>query len=189
MVRDKSIRSDNVVLVTTLLGCWTRILCRYLSKLSVCAMQTSQSRNELIAALSMTLSDHTHLVSMEGSWHTPSTKCSFSKQCSKGPLLFLIYINDLPAGTPLSTTLPFADNAPLLLTILEPHCCSQVQQDLDSLPSWCWTWNLSLNTNKRCVVLQFSLSSNACTIYLNPTNPYLEKIPQFLIVFAHCTWI
>ena len=49
-------------------------------------------------------------------------------------------------------------------TISEPHCSTQLQQDLSSLKLWCSTWKLSLNTSK-CTSLRFSFSPQAVTTY------------------------
>ena len=54
-----------------------------------------------------------------------------------GPLLFLIYINDLPTCIDYSTCYLFADDVKLLKSIYSLNDCSLLQQDLSSLQHWC----------------------------------------------------
>jgi ribonuclease P/MRP protein subunit RPP40 len=72
-----------------------------------------------------------------------------------GPLLFLVFINDI--GDKL--TVPFflfADDAKLLKQISEWSDCVTLQTNLDEIMNWCTRNKLSLNINK-CQVMFFSL--------------------------------
>ena len=69
-----------------------------------------------------------------------------------GPLLFLVYINDLPTQAVHSDLLLFADDAKCLKPILSPSDSQQLQCDLDNLFGWSVDWKLSFNNNK-CSVL------------------------------------
>ena len=77
-----------------------------------------------------------------------------------GPILFLIYVNDLPSIASSSTALMFADDnvTKCYRSISCPDDCLLLQQDLDSISDWCATWNLSFNSNK-CATIHFSHSS------------------------------
>ena len=77
-----------------------------------------------------------------------------------GPLLYLIYINDLPGVIDHSTCHIFADDAKLIKSIYTSNDCHELQHDLLSLESWCNTWNLKLNQQK-CTFLRFSRSNRA----------------------------
>ena len=69
-----------------------------------------------------------------------------------GPLLFLIYINDI--GTNISSTLRlFADDCLLYRVINSPQDAELLQQDLNLIIEWCRHWQMRLNINK-CVALQ-----------------------------------
>ena len=53
------------------------------------------------------------------------------------PLLFFIYVNDLPCSTAFSKTFMFADDAKFLLPISHETSAGHLQRDLDALMSWC----------------------------------------------------
>ena len=80
-----------------------------------------------------------------------------------GPLLFLIYINDLPDKLSLSKVLLFADDAKCFLPISSRADSLSLQHDLSLLANWSSSWMLTFNENKCSVVhllgvnlLQFS---------------------------------
>ena len=64
-----------------------------------------------------------------------------------GPLLFLLYINDLPRNV-ISQVRLFADDC----LLYRPIRCQQdhltLQEDLDSLCTWANTWGMSFNPSK-----------------------------------------
>lgn len=71
-----------------------------------------------------------------------------------GPLLFLIYINDL--GTNLTSCVRiFADDCIIYRKINTSDDHLALQNDLNLISSWCDTWLMSLNLNK-CNVMIFS---------------------------------
>ena len=53
-----------------------------------------------------------------------------------GPLLFLIYINDLPDSVLFSKPLLFADDTKCLISSTKDVSSHNMQQDLDSLYQW-----------------------------------------------------
>ena len=71
-----------------------------------------------------------------------------------GPLLFLIYVNDLPASVTTSFPLLFADDCKCLSSISASADGLLVQKDLDSLQRWSSEWSLPFNINK-CKVMHF----------------------------------
>ena len=73
-----------------------------------------------------------------------------------GPLLFLIYINDLPDHIHHSSILLYADDAKLLKYISNRLDCTLFQQNINSLSRWCSTWQIHLNIAK-CVSIRFGL--------------------------------
>ncbi len=74
-----------------------------------------------------------------------------------GPLLFIIYINDLPESVHNSDIFLYADDAKLLKCINCRLDCVLFQQDIDSIASWCTLWQLKLNISK-CVSVRFGLA-------------------------------
>ena len=71
-----------------------------------------------------------------------------------GPLLFLIYMNDLPGMVPFSNVFLFADDTKLFKTITSKQDCHQLQSDLNEVINWCKKWNLSMNS-KKCKAMRF----------------------------------
>ena len=72
-----------------------------------------------------------------------------------GPLLVLIFVNDLPASVMSSTVLLFADDAKCIKQISIYSDCVSLQDDLNSLSKWSSTWNLLFNERK-CSVVRFN---------------------------------
>lgn len=71
-----------------------------------------------------------------------------------GPLLFLIYINDLPSSITSQVRL-VADDTAVYLAINNLQDCSVLQNDLDKLFHWEKIWDMEFHPNK-CVVLIIS---------------------------------
>ena len=71
-----------------------------------------------------------------------------------GPLLFLLFINDLPQSVRSSSML-FADDAKCFRPITNPSDCSLLQDDLVRLLDWSNKWKLHFNISK-CALVRFS---------------------------------
>ena len=65
-----------------------------------------------------------------------------------GPLLFLIYINDLPNCVKKSVCRLFADDCILYQRIRTSQDSDKLQADLDQLQKWERTWLMEFNTSK-----------------------------------------
>ncbi|MFC1375539.1 MAG: reverse transcriptase family protein [gamma proteobacterium symbiont of Ctena orbiculata] len=75
-----------------------------------------------------------------------------------GPLLFLLYINDLPQKVS-STARLFADDSLLYLKISSPADTAELQRDLDRLQQWEQDWQMSFNPSK-CEVVRVTKRRN-----------------------------
>ena len=75
-----------------------------------------------------------------------------------GPLLFLIFVNDLPTIINFSKCLMFADDVKIFMSIKSVADSLNFQKDIEKLKDWCSTNSLSLNLNK-CSVMSFSRST------------------------------
>ena len=64
-----------------------------------------------------------------------------------GPLLYLIYINDLPMNVESKVRL-FADDTALYLTISTSSQSEILQNDLDNLERWSHKWDMEFNPSK-----------------------------------------
>ena len=73
-----------------------------------------------------------------------------------GPLLFLLYINDLPENIHSQVRL-FADDTAIYITINNHSDSDTLQQDLDTLQTWERLWDMDFNPSK-CQVLHISKS-------------------------------
>ena len=68
-----------------------------------------------------------------------------------GPVLFLIFINDIDSGL-LSWILKFADDTKIFGPVTNPQDCQKIQCDLDNLVKWSDEWQMKFNVDK-CKVM------------------------------------
>lgn len=80
-----------------------------------------------------------------------------------GPLLFLIYINDLPCSTSFSHVSLFADDTKLTMDVTSLSEL-ELQSDLSALAEWCTTWKLRLNLDK-CLSIRFTTKPTSPPTY------------------------
>ena len=73
-----------------------------------------------------------------------------------GPMLFLLYVNDIPLSVD-SSILLFADDAKIFRSIRCEADYLQLQRDIDILFEWSRTWLLNFNISK-CYVLHLGLT-------------------------------
>ena len=64
-----------------------------------------------------------------------------------GPLLFLVYINDIPDAVSSCIKI-FADDTKLYRRICSDDDISALQRDIDALTKWSEEWQLSFNVSK-----------------------------------------
>ena len=70
-----------------------------------------------------------------------------------GPLLFLLYINDLPKSLNYSKVSLYADDTVIYVTESDiKHAENLLQQDLNSLQTWCNMNKLTINCKKTNIV-------------------------------------
>ena len=105
-----------------------------------------------------------------------------------GPLMFLIYVNDIPEYTISSTTLLFADDTKCFKDIIDPTDSVLLQQDIDSLVRWTTTWNLKFNPSK---ITQLSCKSKIPTTYTIGSLP-ITKVDNHcdlgIILSSNLSW-
>jgi len=102
------------------------------------------------------LANRTQQVILDGQCSGESAVTSGVPQGSVlGPLLFLIYINDLPACVSHSSTRLFADDSVVYRRISSPSDAVLLQEDVDSLQTWEDRWLMRFNAAK-CQVLRIT---------------------------------
>ena len=85
-----------------------------------------------------------------------------------GPLLFLLYINDLPLAIEFSNIFLFTDDAKLSKSIGHPSDQLCLQEDLDQLFTWSINNDLSFSIPK-CIHLSFN-SKSATTYFIDGSS-------------------
>ena len=79
-----------------------------------------------------------------------------------GPLLFLMYVNDMVEELSKSTNIAlFADDAKTYSKIESNNDHQALQRDLSKLEDWSNLWKVKFNSNK-CKVLHMSWSATLC---------------------------
>lgn len=102
----------------------------------------------------------TQFVSINGSRSTTLPVVSGAPQGSiLGPLLFILFINDLPLSVASCSILMFAYDTKCLNTIYSFSDTLALQNDLIALGAWARKWNLRFNESK-CVHLRFLPNSH-----------------------------
>lgn len=95
-----------------------------------------------------------------------------------GPLLFLIYINDLPNALKFCDVLLYADDAKIFYSYKNERDCCKIQYDFDQLVRWSELNCLSLNV-KKCKVMTFSRTPNFIDHEYIVSDQVLERCSIF----------
>ena len=116
--------------------------------------------------ISAFLSNRRQRVSVRGKYSKWKNVLSGVPQGSVlGPILFLIYINDI--GYNLSSNIKlFADDSKVYHIVNEQYEAEQLQKELDKLYEWTQVWKMSFN-RKKCHVLQFGAKNQKYIYHLN----------------------
>ena len=84
-----------------------------------------------------------------------------------GPLLFVVYINDLPEEVH-TTVRMFADDTKVFVDVSEPEKVRELQEDIERLDVWAKKWQMTFNATK-CKVMHIG-KKNPCTQYKMTQN-------------------
>ena len=131
------------------------------------------------------LKDRTQRVVVEGksSGSTPVSS-GVPQGTVLGPILFLIYIDDLPSRAQHSTIRLFADDCIIQKSITAEEDCLKLQQDIDNIAQWERDWLMEFHPDK-CQVLSIPASRSPIyhSYHLHDTRLSAHQIT------ASSTWV
>lgn len=126
-------------------------------------------------------------VAFNGHVHHPFMPPSGVPQGSVlGPLLFIIFINDLPIRLKMENLL-FADDLKLFARVNNINDAMNLQNDIDRLIVWCESNDLDLNIDK-CFVVKYHRKISPMNFEYRMSNKALTEVTQIkdLGVFFDC---
>ena len=88
-----------------------------------------------------------------------------------GPILFLIYINDIDQciGQKEGILSKFADDTKAAKVVNNSHTAAEMQEVIQNLETWCKTWGMCFN-EKKCCILHFGKKNPKYAYTLNGKN-------------------
>ena len=93
-----------------------------------------------------------------------------------GPLLFLLYINDLPQSVRSSVRL-FADDCLIYKTVSSLNDTITFQRDFDSLHEWGSRWGMSFNVTK-CNIMRLAWFRQPITKFYTLEGEIIQEVNQ-----------
>ena len=109
----------------------------------------------LLAWIESFLSHRQQCVKVNGTYSTwTNVKSGVPQGSVLGPLLFILYVNDLPDTIVSCSCSIFADDTKLNGRANSFNDADNIQYDIDKLHDWCNTWKLVFNSDK-CHVIHF----------------------------------
>ena len=160
--------------------------CRLFNKLQFYGIQGS-----LLNWIKKFLTDRSQQVILN---NTQSISCNVLSGVPQGtvlaPLLFLIYINDLPLHVSNKVRL-YADDVILYSYIYSMDDCYKLQKDLDSLTMWSHKWQMFFNPRK-CEFLRITNKKNfiSFTYHINDCSIQEVTHAKYLgvVLDQHLSW-
>ena len=158
------------------------ILLQKLKSMGICGL--------LLKWLHSFLTDRRQAVSVEGSLSTEGPVLSGVPQGSSlGPLLFLIHISDIDAGTEFAYISSFADDTRLFMPIFGAGDNVKLQSDLNKIYNWANENNMSFNSDK-FELLRYRIDNSELFRfpYHTPDGSTINEVTQVkdLGVHMHC---
>ena len=109
-----------------------------------------------------------------------------------GPLLFLIYINDLPNASNIFDMLMYADDTTLFCNMTDTITVDVINEELSKICDWLGANKLSLNIVKTKYMLYHSINKRVIYPKLKINNNNIDRITQFhflgVILHERMSW-
>ena len=135
-------------------------------------------RGNLLAWISGFLANRRQRVLLDGSTSEWNEVTSGVPQGSVlGPLLFILYVNDIPTHLSSAVRL-FADDCTIYRQVSTHQDCAALQEDLTRFARWCQRWQLPLNTGK-CKAMCITLKKKPPSFTYSINNTSLEWVDTF----------
>lgn len=93
-----------------------------------------------------------------------------------GPVLFVIFINDLPDAV-RSVVRIFADDTKMFGPATTAEDRAEIQSDIDKLSRWSEEWQLQFNTAK-CSTMHFGRSNEKTTYYMRDSGGVMRDLKE-----------
>ena len=146
-------------------------------------------RDNILKWISNWLTSRTQRVVVDGEISKPvHVKSGVPQGTVLGPLMFLIYINNIADQTDEATHIRlFADDCLLYRVIRSSDDTEQLQRDFDSLTDWSSKWQMSFNSSK-CKLLSVTTKRNPIKHTYKMADVSLETVkhhPYLGVEIAH----
>ena len=151
-------------------------------------------KNQTLNWISAFISNRTQTVVLDGESSDIAPVTSGVPQGTvRGPVLFLVYINDLSEYMKSSQLRLFADDSIIYKTIKSPKDCDSLHEDLDAAARWESDWLMTFHPDK-CSVLTITnknlqdWSPYSCSSYnnINTYRPKNQTISSIYILTSSC---
>ena len=151
-------------------------------------------KNQTLNWISAFISNHTQTVVLDGESSDIAPVTSGVPQGTvRGPVLFLVYINDLSEYMKSSQLRLFADDSIIYKTIKSPKDCDSLHEDLDAAARWESDWLMTFHPDK-CSVHTITnknlqdCSPSSCSSYnnINTYRPKNQTISSIYILTSSC---
>jgi hypothetical protein len=135
--------------------------------------------DNLLAWIEQFLMDRTHYVSIDNVHsHLQHVLSGVPQGTVLGPLLFIIYVNDMPSVVVSGVVLKlFADDSKIYKAISSVKDCILLQASLHHIVNWSFLWQLSINIDKSLVLHV----GNANPHFVYEINGISLQAPDFVV--------